>query len=64
MTLLRWLTSLLRPQNVILRVMLFWIHLFLDASIRSSMAFPPLGNSNHDAVSVSTDFPPNLLRDA
>ena len=35
-----------------------------DASIRSSMAFPPLGNSNHDAVSVSTDFPSNLLRDA
>ena len=28
-----------------------------DASICSKMAFPPLGNSDHVFVSVSTDFP-------
>ena len=28
-----------------------------DASICSTMAFPPLGNSNHVVVSVSIDFP-------
>ena len=33
-----------------------------DASICSSMVFPPLGNSDHDAVSVSTDFPINSTR--
>ena len=30
-----------------------------DASICSTMAFPPFGNSDHVAVSVSTDFPSN-----
>ena len=35
------------------------LDLFLssDASIYSTMAFPPLGNSDHVIVSVSTDFP-------
>ena len=35
------------------------LDLFLssDASICSTMAFPPLGNSDHVVVSVSTDFP-------
>ena len=35
------------------------LDLFLssDASICSTIAFPPLGNSNHVAVSVSIDFP-------
>ena len=28
-----------------------------DASICSTMAFPPLGNSDHVFVSVSIDFP-------
>ena len=28
-----------------------------DASICSTMAFPPLGNSDHVVVSVSIDFP-------
>ena len=28
------------------------------------MAFPPLGNSGHVAVSVSIDFPLNLQQDA
>ena len=30
-----------------------------DASICSTMAFPPLGNSDHVVVSVSVDFPSN-----
>ena len=30
-----------------------------DASICSTMAFPPLGNSENVVVSVSIDFPPN-----
>ena len=34
-----------------------------DASICSAMAFPPLGNSDHVAVSVSIDFPPNSQQD-
>ena len=42
------------------------LDLFLssDASICSSMAFPPLGNSDHAVVSVSIDFPSNSQRDA
>ena len=46
MTLLRWLTFLLGSQTV-------------TASICSTMAFPPLGNSDHVVVSVSIDFPLN-----
>ena len=34
-----------------------------DASICSTMAFPPLGNSDHVVVSVSTDFPINPKQD-
>ena len=34
------------------------------ASFCSTMAFPPLGNSDHVAVSVSIDFPTNSQRDA
>ena len=34
-----------------------------DASICSTMAFPPLGNSDHVVVSVSIDFPSNYQRD-
>ena len=34
-----------------------------DASICSTMAFLLLGNSDHVAVSVSTDFPSNSQRD-
>ena len=42
------------------------LDLFLSSgvSICSTMAVPPLGNSNHVVVSVSTDFPSNLQRDA
>ena len=35
-----------------------------DASICSTMAFPPLGNSDHVVASVSIDFPSNSQRDA
>ena len=37
------------------------LDLFLSsgASISSTMAFPPLGNSDHVIVSVSSDFPSN-----
>ena len=35
-----------------------------DTSICSTVAFPPLGNSDHVVVSVSTDFPSNSQRDA
>ena len=35
-----------------------------DASICSTMALPPLGNSDHVVVSVSIDFPTNSQRDA
>ena len=35
-----------------------------DASICSTMAFPPLGNSDHVAVTVSIDFPSNAKQDA
>ena len=42
------------------------LDLFLtsDASICSTTAFPPLGNSDHVVVSVSIDFPLNSQRDA
>ena len=35
-----------------------------DASICSTMAFPPLGNFDHVVVSVSIDFPTSSQRDA
>ena len=42
------------------------LNLFLssDTSICSTMAFIPLGNSDHVFVSVSIDFPSNSQRDA
>ena len=42
------------------------LDLFLTsyASICSTMAFPPLGSSDHVVVSVSIDFPSNCQRDA
>ena len=44
---------------------LAYLDLFLssDAIICSTMAFPPLGNSDHVVVSVSIDFPTNSQRD-
>ena len=62
MTLLRWVTFLCGSHTVILIVMLLF--LFSDASICSTMAFPPLGNSDHVVVSVSIDFPSNSQWDA
>ena len=35
-----------------------------DASISSTMAFPPLGNFDHVVVSVCIDFPINSKQDA
>ena len=63
MTLLRWLTFLLGSQTMIL-ICPALLDLFLssDASICSTMAFPPLGNSDHVFVSVSIDFPTNSQR--
>ena len=40
------------------------IFLFSDASICSTTAFPPLGNSIHVVVSFSMDYPLNSQRDA
>ena len=60
MTLLRWLTFLRRSHSPAL----LDVFLSSDASICSTMAFPPLGNSDHVAVSVSIDFPSNSQRDA
>ena len=42
------------------------LDLFLssDAIICSTMAFPPLGNSNHVVVSISIDFATNSEQDA
>ena len=42
------------------------LNLFIssDASICSTMAFPPLGNPDHVVASVSIDFPTNSQQDA
>ena len=42
MTLLRWLTFLLRSQTVILTILLFCIYFFLMLIFCSTMVFPPL----------------------
>ena len=47
-----WLTFILGSQTVILRVCSFGF-ISSDASICSTMAFPPLGNSDHVVYSVS-----------
>ena len=56
MTLLRWLTFLLGSQTDSHSPALLDLFISSDASICSTMAFPPLGNSDH-VVSVSIDFP-------
>ena len=58
---------LLGSQTVILTVLLFWISFFLLTLVTLSsfaMAFPPLGNSDHDVVSVFIYFPSNSQWDA
>ena len=65
MTLLRWLTFLLGSQDCDSHSpALLDLFLFSDASICSTMAFPPLGNSDHIVVWVSIDFPSNPQQDA
>ena len=64
MTLLRWLTFLLGSQTDSHSPALLDLFLSSDASICSTMAFHPLGNSDHVVVSVSIDFPTNSKRDA
>ena len=63
MTLLRKLTFLLGPLTVILSPALLDLFISSDTSICSTMAFPPLGNSDV-VVSVSIDFPTNSQQDA
>ena len=63
MILLTWLTFLLGSQTVILIILPFGVFSSSDASISSTMAFPPLGNSDH-VVSVTTEFPINSKRNA
>ena len=65
-TLLRWLTFLLESHpdcgsHSPAHLDLFF---FSDASICPTMAFPPLGNSDHVLVSVSIDFASNSKWDA
>ena len=64
MTLLRWLTFLLRSQTDSHSPALLDFFLSSDASICSAMAFPPLGNSDHFVVSVSINFLSNSQWDA
>ena len=63
-TLLRWLTFLLGSQTDSHSPALLDFFLSSDASICPTMAFPPLGNSDHVAVFVSIDFPSYSPRDA
>ena len=63
MTLLRWLT-LQNPDCDSHSPALLDLFISSDASICSTMAFPPLGNSDHVVVSVSIDFPSNSQWDA
>ena len=44
-------------------LLLLDLFLYSDASICSTKAFPPLGNSGHVVVSVSIDFPSYSQRD-
>ena len=64
MTLLRRLTFLLGSQTDSHSPALLNLFISSDASICSTVAFPPLGNSDHVFVSVSIDFRSNLQRDA
>ena len=63
-TLLRSLTFLLRSQTVIFSPALLDLFLSADVSICSTMAFHPLGNSDHVGVSVSNYFPSNSQQGA
>ena len=64
MTLFRWLTFLLGSQSDSHSTALLDLFLSLDATICPTMAFPPMGNSDHVVISVSIDFPSNSQWDA
>ena len=63
MTLLGWLTFLLGSLTDSHSPALLNLFLSSDASICSTMAFPPLGNSDHVVVSVPIDTAYNYSRD-
>ena len=63
MALLRWLTFLL-PGCDSHSPTLLDLLLPSDTSVCFTMAFPPLGNSDHVVVSVSIDFLSNSKHDA
>ena len=62
MTLLRWLTFLLRSLTVALTVLLD-LFISTDAIICFPIAFPPLGNFDHVVVSVSIKILSNPIQD-
>ena len=64
MTLLRWLTFLCRSQTDSHSPAHLDLFLSSDTIVCSTMAFPPMGNSDHVVVSVSIDFPSNSQQDA
>ena len=65
MTLLRWLTFSTQITACDFHSpALLHLPVASDASICSTMAFPPLVNSDHVVVSVSIDFPSNSKLDA
>ena len=60
------MSKTLHPIFFLRKVLSFaFLDLFIssDASICSTIAFPPLGNSDHVVFSVSIDFPSNSQRD-
>ena len=63
-TLLRCLTFLLGSQTNSHSPAFLDFFLSSDVSIFSTMAFPPLGNSDHVVVSVLIEFPSNSQCDA
>ena len=63
MTLLRWLTFSVGSRTDS-QYCTFGLFLSSDARICFTMAFPPLGNSDHVVVSVFMDFPSYSQQDA
>ena len=63
-TLLRWLTFQLGSQTDSHSPALLDLFFSCDASICSTMAFPPFGNSDHVVVSVSIHVPLYSQQDA
>ena len=62
--LLGLLTFLLRPLTDCYSPALLDLFFSSDASICSTIAFPPMGTSDHIVVSISIDFPSDSKRDA